>query len=198
MNDRAAIQEGVRVGLLTAVEISGKSADGHHKWLCLYDCGGKIIRSTNSLNNALRAGAVSSCGCAKPSPNKSHGMRGTPTYSSWMSAKQRCHNEDAKSYDRYGGVGIHMAEEWRNSFDAFMAHMGTRPAGTTLDRIDGTKGYEPGNCRWATTDVQANNKKNSVRTVIDGVEVTAKELAARIGISHCAAIKRIKRGRIHV
>lgn len=85
----------------------------------------------------------------------------SPTYSCWKSAKQRCINPKSSQFPYYGGRGISMCNEWSNSFAAFLAHMGERPDNTSIDRIDNQKGYEPGNCRWATPEQQARNKRNN-------------------------------------
>ena len=79
-------------------------------------------------------------------------------YRSWNSMITRCYNPKAASYRYYGGKGIKVCEEWKSNFRAFYKDMGPRPEGTTLDRIDGNKDYEPGNCRWATVKQQIHNR----------------------------------------
>jgi hypothetical protein len=72
--------------------------------------------------------------------------------------KQRCYNENNVSFARYGGVGIAVCARWEQ-FENFLADMGERPAGKTLDRINGSGDYEPSNCRWATPKEQAANRR---------------------------------------
>ena len=74
--------------------------------------------------------------------------------------RRRCLSERAPGYKYYGGRGITICGRWL-SFDNFLADMGERPVGMTLDRIDPNGNYEPGNCRWADMKTQSNNWRNS-------------------------------------
>lgn len=83
----------------------------------------------------------------------------TPEYRAWANAKSRCHNEKHRDYHYYGGRGIRMYEPWLKDFKGFLAEVGERPSKFhSIDRIDGTKGYEPGNLRWATKKIQQVNR----------------------------------------
>lgn len=81
----------------------------------------------------------------------------SPEYVSWNSMKDRCLNKNSSSWEYYGGKGITVCERWK-TFSLFLEDMGERKQGTSLDRIDGSKGYEPGNVRWATKSVQMKNR----------------------------------------
>lgn len=85
----------------------------------------------------------------------------TPLYRTWVSIKTRCFNPNAANYQYYGGRGITMCDEWRDSFEAFALAVGPKPDGTSIDRIDNDGNYQPGNVRWATHSEQMRNRRTS-------------------------------------
>ena len=94
-------------------------------------------------------------------------------YKSWSHMVQRCCNKKCHAYNRYGGAGIQICDEWR-TFQGFFESMGVRPEGTSLDRIDGSGNYEPTNCRWANIKQQNRNRKTPKRNKSGFVGVTYK------------------------
>lgn len=96
---------------------------------------------------------------------KRHGMRKSSTYASWASMHDRC-----KRSKNYVERGIKVCVRWAD-FRNFIADMGERPDGMTLDRIDPLGSYEPGNCQWATREQQARNTplRRANRSGIHGV-----------------------------
>ncbi len=127
-------------------------------WLCQCDCGEQsIVRG-----NDLRGGKCHACPkCATP-PAHGHNRRNnrSGTYHSWVAMKTRCTNENAKKFASYGARGIKVCKRWQ-SFENFLADMGERPEGKTIDRYPDNDGnYEPGNCRWATPKEQRANQRS--------------------------------------
>lgn len=97
----------------------------------------------------------------KATHGHTRGQAGTkrisPTYLTWLAMRSRCFNPKNEKYPMYGARGVTVCERWATSFENFLADMGERPKGTTLDRKDNAKGYEPGNCKWSTPKEQALN-----------------------------------------
>jgi hypothetical protein len=168
---------GQRIGQLLVVRDSGRrhKQSGAKLWECKCDCGKTKLIETSCLKR--KRGSLS-CGCVflarSAQLNRSHGARslGAPpgvrrAYSSWSNMCTRCTNSNFKNWDCYGGAGVTVCKRWLgpNGFRAFLADMGQRPEGTTLDRRNAFEGYNPKNCRWANREVQALNQR---RFYIDG------------------------------
>lgn len=83
-----------------------------------------------------------------------------PEYQTWSDMKSRCYNKNNTAYKNYGGRGISVCSRWINSYDNFIADMGERPEGMTLDRINNSLGYSPENCKWSTVDEQLENRRH--------------------------------------
>jgi hypothetical protein len=112
--------------------------------------------------------------------NIKHGLSQTPEYKSWSMMRARCLNPNYDGYPNYGGKGVTICSRWVNSFERFLEDMGSRPDGTSLDRIDPYGNYEPGNCRWASASVQSSNRRAHGKTGFRGVEKNGPGWCARI------------------
>lgn len=148
---------GRRFGCWSVLERRGNDASRSARWLCRCDCGEETLVSSD----ALRHGKSGSCGCVVRTQS---GDSGSPEYAAWNAAIHRCHNPQTGNYADYGGRGISVCDAWRESYAAFLSHIGRRPSSRhSLDRIDNDGHYEPGNVRWATKKQQLGNRRNSRR-----------------------------------
>ncbi len=118
----------------------------------------------------------------------------TPEYLIWVSLRQRCSNPNNKNFKRYGGRGITVCDRW-SDFELFLRDVGVRPSiKHTLEREDNSKGYEPGNCRWATRSEQARNTSRNVIVTVLGKEMTLVEAIEIYGGRYGTVLYRIKKG----
>lgn len=130
----------------------------------------------------------------QPAHNRTHGQSGTNDYARWNAIIQRCHSPLHPRYGQYGGRGISVCDRWRYSFANFMADVGPKPAGKSLDRIDNDGNYEPSNVRWATAKEQACNKRANIKLSHGGETLTVADWSRRTGLSKMGIHRRINRG----
>jgi hypothetical protein len=107
--------------------------------------------------------------------------------------KARCLNPRHEAWANYGGRGIKICDEWIDDYDQFVADMGIRPAGTTLDREDNDGDYTPGNCRWADLETQHNNRRDNTEVEHHGVTMNLSQWAKALGIKPDTLLKRLER-----
>jgi hypothetical protein len=184
-------------GRLTVKECLGSQNGRGIVWRCKCVCGGVKEARAGDLGN----GKIKSCGCLlkEKIPNlgkKNINRKLSPlAYVSWRALRRRCRNPNGRDYKYYGGRGIKVCERWKNSFDNFLKDMGDRPGKEySIERKENSKGYEPGNCVWATRVEQMNNKSSNVFLEVGGVRKTVAQWAIEIGENSRVLYWRKKRG----
>ena len=189
---------GQRFGRLTVICRADNyiKPNGHKEsaWLCRCECGKETVITRTNLKRAR------SCGCSKGkyiSDSKiTHGMSNSRLYRIWRNMKNRCYNPNVERYNRYGGRGIKICDEWKDDFQVFyewsMNHGYSDKL--SIDRIDTNGNYSPNNCRWITMPEQADNKSNSRLFEFNNSAHTVSEWSEKTGISRDVIWNRIKRG----
>jgi hypothetical protein len=177
-----------KFGLLTVVSRAENDRFGRSRWNCRCECGNEHIAALFRM----KSGHTKSCGCLKGADAK-HGMRHTATYNSWCAMKQRCNYPGSDEYSNYGGRGIKVCERW-NDFATFLADMGERPEGHTIERKDTDGDYEPENCIWATMAQQQRNRRSTILVERNGVTKCVKDWCEELGLNPDVVYGRIRRG----
>lgn len=170
---------------------------------CECDCG--VIRDICS--SELRNGKTESCGCSAVRGKRTHDMSYSREFAAWSAIKFRCYKKTAKKFSSYGGRGIAMCEQWRNSFEDFYKDMGDRPSKNhSIDRKNNDGGYwcgkceeclrlnHPSNCRWATSVEQQRNLRSNRLITFNGETRCVTEWAGIIGMKVITLSCRVRNG----
>lgn len=185
MKRRVKDISGLRVGKLVAVSVDGFDENGRSLWLCKCDCGCEIVRAGYAMTRAAKKKQKSHCGCSPAL--KTHGLtsKNKHLYQVWGSMVQRCGNPSNKDYPNYGGRGITMCSQWRNSYPSFQewALAAGYRRGLTIERNNVNDGYNPENCCWTPNQRQALNTRRSVMITFDGKTQHISDWAREVGIS---------------
>lgn len=166
---------------------------GRTAFLCRCKCG----KETKVTSHSLNRGNTSSCGCLHKQQlaerNYRHGARYTRLYRIYRNMITRCYNSNILEYKNYGGRGIIVCKEWRESFVAFKtwAENNGYSDNLTIDRIDTNGNYEPNNCRWITLKAQGFNKTNTKYFEYNGQKKCLAEWAEIFGINKPTLYNRI-------
>jgi hypothetical protein len=184
---------GKKYGRLTVLKRT-KNIGEKAGWLCLCSCG--TLTTVSSSN--LSSGHTKSCGCfskeasvASGKNTKKHGMINTTLYKKWAYMKQRCNTKSNASYDRYGGRGIKVCDEWSDFMNFYRDMSSTYEKGLSIDRIDNNGDYSKDNCRWATPKQQARNRSSCRKFLYDGKKRALSEIVELSGFSRSMLCRRL-------
>lgn len=185
---------GKRFGKLTVIDLAVDIPYKKKKWLCVCDCGEKVIVSGSNL----KKGTHQCKKCAIEESRKlkiKHGYTKTKLYYVWYTMKNRCERETSKSYNDYGAKGVYLCEEWHDAkkFIDWAIANGYKE-GLEIDRIDVTDGYKPSNCRWVKRIDNANNKRNNKYIEHDGQVKTLAEWSRYYNVNYKNLSRNINKG----
>lgn len=191
---------GTTYGNLTVISFFGISKDRQKVYTCKCSCG----KEKNVLSGNLKRGNTKSCGCIGKSKassrcsllNLRHGESDTKLWKTWRGIVERTTCKTSSHYKRYGGAGISIYNDWL-IYENFASYIGHPPSKDySIDRIDNSKGYEPGNIRWATAKEQASNRSTNVRVKIGGEIMILSDAARKLNISKSTASRWLASGKI--
>lgn len=185
---------GNKYGKLTVICREANTNEGASTWRCQCECGNTVVvRGAN-----LRKGTTKSCGCLSKmvcQKRAKHNMVGTRLYNIWGNMKARCCRKTQPSYNYYGGRGIKICDEWKNSFENFLkwALSNGYTDSMTIERIDVNGDYCPENCKWSTPSEQAKNRRSNILINYNGETHCLSEWCEIYGKDYYLVRDRIKK-----
>lgn len=191
---------GKTFGRLFVKEYAGQGVGRISLYKCKCSCGNELV----VRSDRLKTGHTQSCGCLHQQIRSklltTHGLSRSKLYREWRNIINRTSYPNHESYPNYGGRGVTICAEWldfQNFYDWAYAngYDENAPRGKcTLDRIDVNGNYEPSNCRWVTTKIQNNNKRNNICFEINGEKLTLAQLSEIYGFNYSTLYGRVKKG----
>lgn len=185
MGRRRVLHPGQTFGSLTIIRPKRGSKG---VWRCKCSCGRRRTLTTEAVLNS----ESNVCKCR---PWREQARTCNKSYRTWLDMMRRCYNSEFIGYKNYGGRGIRVCERW-HVFENFYEDMGDRPNGLSIDRIDNNGDYEPGNCRWATTQEQGNNKRTCNYITFNGRTLTTTQWERLLGVYPHAIMKSLQKGKL--
>ena len=175
------------------------------RWYCQCDCGNPELTLVSGSALKKKRNPIKSCGCLlgnnSKTAHKTHGGTYDRLYGIWCNIKSRCYYVNNNRYANYGGRGIVMCEEWKNSYEVFRDwamsngyQKDAKRGKCTIERIDVDGNYCPENCTWKTTKEQENNKTTNHFIEYQGEIHTVSEWASILSISYNTLLNRINHG----
>ena len=187
---------GNKYNKLTILELERKEKKNNH-WRYYYKCQCECGNIKTIERDAIVFGGSKSCGCAFKGMNAKHNLCNSRIYKIYIDMKKRCYNEKNHNYKNYGGRGIKICNEWLNDFMSFYnwSLKNGYQNNLSIDRINVNGDYKPTNCRWATKEIQCNNKRNNVFYEYNEEKLTGTQISRKYGINYNTLRYRIRSGK---